>query len=75
MAAALVRPLPIGLLPINRPAAAAAGRNFSDSLRFQCVLQIVQVLIRNHCFCVKPCQNILKDRLEARLLINIAIQH
>ncbi len=34
MGAALIRPLPIRLLPINRPAAAAAGRDFSDSFQF-----------------------------------------
>lgn len=39
MDAALIRPLPpIRLIPINRPA--AAGRDLSDSIRFQFVLKV-----------------------------------
>ncbi len=50
MGAALIRPLPTRLLPINRPAAVAAGRDFLTYFDFNCCISLTCSLKNHYCY-------------------------
>lgn len=73
MGAALTRPLPKRLLPINRPAAAAAGRDFFRFTSISVCCESLRDALENLYFYVKPFRMFL--RTDWKPVLKSAMQY